>query len=196
MSEYRYNKLNEYLKDKFGERTLKICVNGGFTCPNRDGSISYGGCIFCSEHGSGDHLNCTKSISGQVKDALNSYKSERANKFIVYFQNFTNTYDSLQNLKIKYDSALIDSRIVGIGIATRPDCINDSICKLFGFCTNVRECILFSKLNKSSNKSFVKIIKKSFLNMIGQTLNYYYSSVSSKASYASKISFVNNSLVS
>lgn len=161
MSEYRYNKLNEYLKDKFGERTLKICVNGGFTCPNRDGSISYGGCIFCSEHGSGDHLNCTNSISGQVKDVLNSYKSERANKFIVYFQNFTNTYDSLQNLKIKYDSALIDSRIVGIDIATRPDCINDSICKLLAsYSENYYVCVELGL--QTSNDKIGNIINRGY----------------------------------
>lgn len=140
-NKYRYNKLNEYLKEKFGERTLKICIDGGFTCPNRDGTISKGGCIFCSEYGSGEHIpsivqhNCnsqeiSKNISQQVKNYFFSYKSERANKFIVYFQNFTNTYDSLENLKLKYDSALIDDRILGISIATRPDCIDENIAKL------------------------------------------------------------------
>lgn len=125
----RYNHLNKYLKNKFGERTLKICIDGGFTCPNRDGNISTGGCIFCGERGSGEHLKC-ENISKQVTDYLKSYRSERANKFIVYFQNFTNTYDTISNLKSKYDSALIDNRIVGLQIATRPDCINEDICKL------------------------------------------------------------------
>lgn len=126
----RYNHLNQYLKNKFGERTLKICIDGGFTCPNRDGKISYGGCIFCSDKGSGDHIKNKKSITDQVKNYFSSYKSLRANKFIAYFQNFTNTYDSIENLKKKYDSALIDDRIVGLAIATRPDCINEKICKL------------------------------------------------------------------
>lgn len=128
-NEERYNHLNKFLKNKFGERTLKICVDGGFTCPNRDGNISTGGCIFCGERGSGEHLKC-ENISKQVTDYFRSYRSERANKFIVYFQNFTNTYDSISNLKTKYNSALIDSRIVGLQIATRPDCINENICKL------------------------------------------------------------------
>ena len=109
----RYKHLNRYLKKKFGERTLKICIDGGFTCPNRDGTISSGGCIFCSEQGSGELIacninnssNCCKSsssplsiteyISKQVKDYFDSYRSKRANKFIAYFQNFTNTYDSI-----------------------------------------------------------------------------------------------------
>lgn len=125
----RYKHLNKYLKDKFGERTLKICIDGGFTCPNRDGTVGSGGCIFCSERGSGEHIKVS-SISEQVKNYFKSYKSERANKFIAYFQNFTNTYASVEVLKEKYNAALIDDRIVALAIATRPDCINEEICKL------------------------------------------------------------------
>ena len=126
----RYKHLNNYLKDKFGERTLKICIDGGFTCPNRDGKLSTKGCVFCSEKGSGEHIKSAKSISKQVQNFFSSYKAERANKFIAYFQNFTNTYDSVSNLKLKYDAALIDDRIIGLQIATRPDCINEDICNL------------------------------------------------------------------
>lgn len=126
----RYNRLTEYLKNKFGERTLKICIDGGFTCPNRDGTAGIGGCIFCSEHGSGDHLNSSKNIQAQVESYFSSYRSTRANKFIAYFQNFTNTYDTIANLKLKYDSALIDDRIVALAVATRPDCITEEVVKL------------------------------------------------------------------
>ena len=126
----RYNRLTEYLKNKFGERTLKICIDGGFTCPNRDGTAGIGGCIFCSEHGSGDHLNSSKNIQAQVESYFSSYRSKRANKFIAYFQNFTNTYDTIANLKLKYDSALIDDRIVALAVATRPDCITEEVVKL------------------------------------------------------------------
>lgn len=131
----RYRHLNTYLKEKFGERTLKIPIDGGFTCPNRDGKVGVGGCIYCSERGSGDHLK-NKDIKKQVEDYFKSYKANRANKFIVYFQNFTNTYDTIQNLKQKYDSALIDDRIVGLDIATRADCIDENICKLLQSYTN------------------------------------------------------------
>ena len=126
----RYNRLTEYLKNKFGERTLKICIDGGFTCPNRDGAAGIGGCIFCSEHGSGDHLNSSKNIQAQIESYFSSYRSTRANKFIAYFQNFTNTYDTIANLKLKYDSALIDDRIVALAVATRPDCITEEVVKL------------------------------------------------------------------
>ena len=141
--EKRYNKLNEYYKEKFGERTLKICVDGGFTCPNRDGTCGIGGCIFCSEKGSGELIKqSNESIIKQVKDYLNSYRAERANKFIVYFQNFSNTYDTLENLKKKYDSSLIDDRIVGLSIATRPDCINEDIAKLIkSYSNNYYVCV-------------------------------------------------------
>ena len=131
----RYNYLNKYLKKKFGERTLKICIDGNFTCPNRDGSKGINGCIFCSEKGSGDHIH-KDTISNQVKNYFNSYKAKRANKFIVYFQNFTNTYDTLDNLRKKYDAALIDNRIVGLSVATRPDCINEDIAQLLKSYTN------------------------------------------------------------
>ena len=126
----RYRHLNEYYKEKFGERTLKICIDGGFTCPNRDGKLGYGGCIYCSEKGSGELINDVKGITQQVKYYFTTYRAERANKFIVYFQNFTNTYDTVENLKTKYDAALVDERIVGIAIGTRPDCITEDIAKL------------------------------------------------------------------
>ena len=130
LMEERYNHLNNFLKNKFGERTLKICIDGGFTCPNRDGKVGVGGCIFCSEKGSGEHISSCKSVSSQIQKYFDSYKSKRANKFIAYFQNFTNTYDSIENLKSKYDSALIDERIVALAVATRPDCIDEKIAKL------------------------------------------------------------------
>lgn len=129
MENKRYNSLSSYFKEKFGTRTLKLCVDGGFTCPNRDGKCSTGGCIFCGERGSGEHLSRNVDIASQVKAQLEK-KNDRASKFIVYFQNFTNTYDTIQNLKKKYDASLIDDRIVGLAIGTRPDCITEEIAKL------------------------------------------------------------------
>ena len=125
--EYRYNKLNEYLRNKYGERVLKICIDGDFTCPNRDGTKGTGGCLFCSEKGSGEHL-IKKSIKEQVEYGL-EYKKNRANKFIVYFQNYTNTYSDINVLSSKYKQALISEKIVCLAVATRPDCINEEICE-------------------------------------------------------------------
>lgn len=133
----RYNHLNKYLKNKFGERTLKICIDAGFTCPNRDGRCGTGGCIFCGEMGAGENIKYRKmeiieSIKSQVTNFLNSYRGARANKFIAYFQSFTNTYDDVDNLKLRYDTALnCSDKIVGLEVATRPDCITEDIAKLF-----------------------------------------------------------------
>lgn len=162
-NEERYKHLNKYLKEKFGERTLKICIDGGFTCPNRDGTCGYGGCIFCSEKGSGDLINSSNSISDQVINYFNSYKSERANKFIAYFQNFTNTYDTIENLKLKYDSALIDSRIVGLEIATRPDCINEDIVKLLkAYTSKYYVCVELGL--QTANNTIGNIINRGYTN--------------------------------
>ena len=173
-SEQRYNHFNSWLKDKFGERVLKICVDGGFTCPNRDGTKGTGGCIFCGERGSGEHLS-PSSISNQVEKYLSSYKSERANKFIVYFQNFTNTYDSIKNLKLKYDSALISDKIVGLVVATRPDAISEDVAELLsdysknyfvwvelGFQTSNERTgeIINRKYSNKDVESAIKLLKK------------------------------------
>lgn len=158
----RYNHLNTYLKEKFGERTLKICIDAGFTCPNRDGTKGVGGCIFCGERGSGEHLK-TIDIASQVENHLASYRGMRANKFIVYFQNFTNTYDLIENLKKKYDSALIDERIVGIQIATRPDCINEEIARLlFSYTDKYSVCVELGL--QTSNENTGKVINRCYTN--------------------------------
>ena len=161
----RYNKLNEYLKNKCGERTLKICVDGGFSCPNRDGTVGRNGCIFCSERGSGDHICKNNNISEQVEKYFSSYKSTRANKFIVYFQNFTNTYDTVEHLKLKYDSALIDDRIVGLEIATRPDCINEDVCKLLASYTDKYYVCVELGL-QTSNEKTSKFINRGYENAV------------------------------
>ena len=158
----RYNHLNTYLKEKFGERTLKICIDAGFTCPNRDGTKGVGGCIFCGERGSGEHLK-TIDIASQVENHLTSYRGMRANKFIVYFQNFTNTYNSIENLKKKYDSALIDERIIGIQIATRPDCINEEIARLlFSYTDKYSVCVELGL--QTSNENTGKVINRCYTN--------------------------------
>ena len=158
----RYNRLTEFLKNKFGERTLKICIDGGFTCPNRDGTCGTGGCIFCGERGSGEHLNSI-SISKQVQEFLSSYRGKRANKFIAYFQNFTNTYDTIENLKTKYDSSLIDDRIVALAIATRPDCINEDIVKLIE--SYSKKYYVWVELGlQTANEETAKLINRGYSN--------------------------------
>lgn len=158
----RYNHLNEYLKNKFGERTLKICVDGNFTCPNRDGTLDTTGCIFCSEKGAGELIKFSNlNISNQVRNFLDSYRGKRANKFIIYFQNYTNTYDSLENLKSKYDASLIDDRIVGLSVATRPDCINEDIAKLLSSYMDKYQVSVELGL-QTANDNIGKILKRHY----------------------------------
>ena len=157
----RYKHLNTYLKELFGERTLKICIDGGFTCPNRDGKFGTSGCIFCSSKGSGELINSEPNISNQITQYFQTYRSKRANKFISYFQNFTNTYNSVENLKKKYDSALIDDRIVALDIATRPDCINDDVAKLIS--SYMPKHKVFVELGlQTSNDNTAKIVNRGY----------------------------------
>ena len=123
-----YNNLSGYLKAKYGKRLKKICVDGGFSCPNRDGRVGVGGCIYCSERGSGEHIECGFSIREQVERGLAGASSDDA--FIVYFQNFTNTYADAETLRSRYNEALIDERIKILAISTRPDCISEEIARL------------------------------------------------------------------
>lgn len=158
----RYNQFNDFLKEKFGERTLKICIDGGFTCPNRDGKCGVGGCSFCGERGSGENIKI-QDISEQVKHHLNSYKGKRANKFIAYFQNFSSTYANIETLKEKYDSALIDKRIVALAIATRPDCINEEVVNLLKEYT--KKYYVYVELGfQTSNESVAKKFNRGYTN--------------------------------
>lgn len=125
----RYYTFDCYLKRRFGRKCVKISLDGGFTCPNIDGTISKGGCIFCSEKGSGDHTPpCNiplqeqfelgkKIVSGKWNDVY----------YIPYFQAHTNTYAPLETLKQKFEEALTLPDCVGLSISTRPDCLDDEV---------------------------------------------------------------------
>ncbi len=123
-----YNNLSGYLRKKYGKRLKKICIDAGFSCPNRDGKVSTGGCIFCGERGAGEHIDFDSSIREQVSKALDS--AREGEEFIAYFQNFTNTYADIKTLKERYDAALISDRIKVLAIGTRPDCIDEEIASL------------------------------------------------------------------
>ncbi len=123
-----YNNLSGYLREKYGKRLSKICIDGGFSCPNRDGRCGFGGCTYCGERGAGEHINPLGSIGEQVSAALSGAGTE--DKFIAYFQNFTNTYAPVSTLRERYDAALTDDRIVILAVGTRPDCIDEGVAKL------------------------------------------------------------------
>ena len=127
-----YRSLDWQLKNQFGEKVYKLALNGGMSCPNRDGTVGRGGCIFCSEGGSGDfaadgHLSVTQQIAIQ-KEALREKKPAR--KYIAYFQAYTNTYAPVDYLERIFTEAIEDSEVVVLSIATRPDCLPEEVLNL------------------------------------------------------------------
>lgn len=122
--EDHYFTLNTFYQQKYGTKVYKIAVDGGFTCPNRDGTLGDTGCIFCSREGSGDFAITPDALYDTI-EALKA--SKKASKFIVYFQSFTNTYGPVSYLKTIYESTLTHPDIVGISIATRPDCLSSDV---------------------------------------------------------------------
>ncbi|WP_317854006.1 TIGR01212 family radical SAM protein [Chakrabartyella piscis] len=129
MGQYPYLNLNEYYRGLFGKKAAKISLDGGFSCPNRDGTLSFGGCIFCSEEGSGDFAqDVTLSITDQIAEGkIQSQQKWKDTVYIAYFQAYTNTYAPVCQLRAKYEEAINQEDVVGISIATRPDCFSPEI---------------------------------------------------------------------
>jgi uncharacterized protein len=128
----RYHSLDYELKNLFGTKTIKLSLDGGFTCPNRDGTVGNRGCIFCGEEGSGEFagkrcLSISEQIGNQ-KEFLSKKWPE--GKYIAYFQNFTNTYSTCEDLRQKYEEAISLDDVSGLSIATRPDCLSLDILDL------------------------------------------------------------------
>ena len=129
----RYLNYNTVLKSEFTERVQKISINAGFTCPNRDGSKGTGGCTYCNNQTfSPDYCKPAKSVSQQLEEGIAFFNNKyEAQKYLAYFQSYTNTYDKLENLTQIYEEALINPKVVGIVIGTRPDCVSDELLDYF-----------------------------------------------------------------
>jgi len=127
----KYRSLNEFLRNRYGCRVQKIAIDANFTCPNRDGTIARGGCIYCNARGSGTGAARHMSVKDQIiRGKQGMFLRYKAKKFLVYFQAHTNTYAPIQTLKELYDQALSIPGIVGLCIGTRPDCISDDVLNL------------------------------------------------------------------
>ena len=123
-----YRSLRTHYLEKFGCKVYKLSIDGGFSCPNRDGTVGTGGCIFCNETGSGDFATRCGSITQQLQDAKKWVEQKNKDgKYIAYFQSFTNTYAPAQILRQKYMEAIAPEEIVGLAIGTRPDCLDDAV---------------------------------------------------------------------
>lgn len=126
-SERRFNSYTAFLHEKFGARVQKLSINAGFTCPNRDGTVGTGGCIFCdNEAFSPSYTTKDKSVSQQITEGMEFHsKRYKTDKFFAYFQTYSNTYAPIERLKVLYEEALSHKNIVGLVINTRPDCIDE-----------------------------------------------------------------------
>ncbi|EJO7119827.1 TIGR01212 family radical SAM protein [Staphylococcus pseudintermedius] len=125
----RYHTLNYHLKNKFGQKIFKVALDGGFDCPNRDGTVAHGGCTFCSAAGSGDFAgNRADTIEVQFKEIKNKmHEKWHEGQYIAYFQAFTNTHAPVAVLREKFEAALKEPGVVGLSIGTRPDCLPDDV---------------------------------------------------------------------
>lgn len=125
----RYNEYGLWLKEQLGMKSQKISLNAGFTCPNRDGRVGTGGCTYCNNQTfNPDYCVTDKSITQQLEEGKSFFSRKYPEmKYLAYFQAYTNTYDSIENLRLKYEEALRVPGVVGIVIGTRPDCVSDAL---------------------------------------------------------------------
>ena len=123
-----YKTLSEHYKEKFGCKVYKLSIDGGFSCPNRDGKCGTKGCVFCGESGSGDFAEFGEDITAQLEKAKKWVeKKNKGGKYMAYFQSFTNTYAPAEVLKKRYLEAIAGEETVGLAIGTRPDCLGNDV---------------------------------------------------------------------
>ena len=124
--------LSDHYKEKFGCKVYKLSLDGGFTCPNRDGTLDSRGCIFCSAAGGGDFAaSCAGTVAKQLETAMERVRAKtKDGKYMAYFQSFTNTYAPVETLRTLYLEAIAPEYIVGLAIGTRPDCLGDDVIAL------------------------------------------------------------------
>ena len=158
-----YLSFNKYLKDKFGQKVYKISLDGGFTCPNRDGKTGTRGCIFCSKGGSGDFAeNRDMSITEQIESGKKKVEKKiKSGKYIAYFQAFTNTYAPVETLRQKYEEAINHPDIVALSIATRPDCLGDDVLRLLDEMNKIKPVFVELGLQTIHKKS-AKYIRRGY----------------------------------
>ena len=175
--ENRFYDLNTYFKKIFGHRVHKITIDAGMSCPNRDGTLSESGCIYCNASGSGTgFFQKGISVSDQILNAQKYViKRYKAKKFIAYFQAFTNTYAPLETLKALYDEALGVCDVAGLSIGTRPDCINEEILTLLQNYAKTRLIWIEYGLQSAHDKTLLKINRghdfKAFEKAVAATRN-------------------------
>lgn len=159
-----YRTLNQHYREKYGCKVYKLSIDGGFSCPNRDGTVGTGGCIFCNETGSGDFAVCGKSITQQLQEAKKWVeKKNKDGKYIAYFQSFTNTYGSPEVLCSRYLEAIAPKEIVGLAIGTRPDCLDENVMNVLRQINAIKPVTVELGLQTIHEES-VQYIRRSYVN--------------------------------
>lgn len=160
-----YITANDFFKKKFGCKIIKIPINGGFTCPNRDGSKGVGGCIFCSEKGSGDFLCPPETPIPEQFNRMREimHKKWKTGKYMIYFQSFTNTYAPIEKLREMFTQAANLENVVGISIATRPDCVTGKLLPLLSELSQKLYITVELGL-QTSNEKTAEYINRCYLN--------------------------------
>jgi radical SAM protein (TIGR01212 family) len=152
----RFNAYSEYFKNTFGQRVQKLTINAGFTCPNRDGTVSFGGCTYCDNGAfNPSYCNPQKSIQQQIEEGISFHKNRyrRAEKYLAYFQAFSNTHAPLDRLKEVYNQALAQENIAGLVIGTRPDCIDGEKLDYFSQLSKKHYLIIEYGIESCSNQT-------------------------------------------
>ena len=162
-----YTTLNAHYQKKFGCKVYKLAIDAGFTCPNRDGTVGTGGCIFCSAHGGGEFAETMRgSVSEQLERAKARVSAKnKGGKYIAYFQSFSNTYGPLPLLRQLYYDAIGPEDIVGLAIGTRPDCLNPEIVELLAEVNRIKPVSVELGL-QSTNEESVRYIRRGYENEV------------------------------
>lgn len=158
----RYRDLDTYLKLKFNKKIIKLPLDGGFTCPNRDGTLGYMGCIYCSESGSGEWTSHKKSIADQIKDQkIKLSKKGREEGYIAYFQNFTSTYGDISKMRKLFYEAISQDNVLGLMIATRGDCLSEDVLTLLDE-LNQKTFLVVELGMQSVNEATISLIERGY----------------------------------
>ena len=161
-----YRTLSDHYKKQFGCKVYKLSIDAGFTCPNRDGRLGTGGCIFCSGRGSGDFAATGATVTEQLEAAKSRVSAKNKDgKYIAYFQAFTNTYAPAEKLRALYEEAIAPEEVVGIAIGTRPDCLGDDVVEVLKSIHRVKPVSVELGL-QTVHEDSVAFIRRGYVNQV------------------------------
>lgn len=161
-----YRTLNEHYREKFGCKVYKLSIDAGFTCPNRDGTLGTGGCIFCSAYGGGEFAESGSSITAQLDRAkVRVAAKNKGGKYIAYFQSFTGTYAPVDRLEKLYREAMAAENVVGLAIGTRPDCLPDDVIALLAQLNREKPIAVELGL-QTVHEASIQYIRRGYVNQV------------------------------